>query len=73
MTSAAAALRPTTRPTTRPVYELRGVSKTYARRDVHALDDIDLQLAKGSFSAVIGSSGCGKSTLLKIMAGLVPP
>jgi NitT/TauT family transport system ATP-binding protein len=40
---------------------------------VHALDDIDLRLAKGSFSAVIGSSGCGKSTLLKIMAGLVPP
>lgn len=57
----------------RPVYELRGVSKTYARRNVHALDNIDLTLVKGSFSAVIGSSGCGKSTLLKIMAGLVPP
>ena len=73
LTSAAAALRPTTRQATPPVYQLRGVSKTYARRNVHALDDIDLQLAKGSFSAVIGSSGCGKSTLLKIMAGLVPP
>ena len=73
LTSPAAALRPTARETAPPVYELRGVSKTYALRNVHALDVIDLQLAKGSFSSVIGSSGCGKSTLLKIMAGLVPP
>ena len=57
----------------RPVYELRGVSKTYAQRIVHALDRIDLTLTEGSFSSVIGASGCGKSTLLKIMAGLVPP
>jgi NitT/TauT family transport system ATP-binding protein len=57
----------------RPVYELRGVGKTYARRIVHALDDINLTLTEGSFSSVIGASGCGKSTLLKIMAGLVPP
>ena len=57
----------------RPVYELHGVSKTFVRRNVHALDRIDLTLAEGSFTAVIGSSGCGKSTLLKIMAGLLPP
>ena len=59
--------------TGRPVYQLRGVSKTYAQRLVHALDNIDLTLAEGSFSSVIGASGCGKSTLLKIMAGLAPP
>ena len=57
----------------RPVYELRGVSKTFARRNVHALDRVDLTLREGSFSSVIGSSGCGKSTLLKIMAGAQPP
>ncbi|MEM8856302.1 MAG: ABC transporter ATP-binding protein [Pseudomonadota bacterium] len=57
----------------RPVYQLRRVDKTYARRSVHALDHVDLTLEHGSFSSVIGSSGCGKSTLLKIMAGLVPP
>lgn len=60
-------------PQGRPVYELTGVSKTFARRAVHALDNIDLTLTEGSFSAVIGASGCGKSTLLKIMAGLLPP
>ena len=57
----------------RPIYELRGVSKSYARRSVHALDKVDLTLREGSFAAVIGASGCGKSTLLKIMAGLLPP
>jgi len=60
-------------PQGRPVYELNGVSKTYSRRNVHALDMIGLTLNEGSFEAVIGSSGCGKSTLLKIMAGVVPP
>jgi NitT/TauT family transport system ATP-binding protein len=55
------------------VYQLSGVSKTYARNAVHALEDINLTLGKGSFSSIIGSSGCGKSTLLKIMAGLIPP
>jgi NitT/TauT family transport system ATP-binding protein len=57
----------------RPVYQLRGVDKVFAKRNVHALDKVDLTLEAGSFSAVIGSSGCGKSTLLKIMAGLEPP
>ena len=57
----------------RPVYELLGVSKTFAKRNVHALDNIDLSLTEGGFSAVIGPSGCGKSTLLKIMAGLLSP
>lgn len=57
----------------RPIYELRRVSKTYARRNIQALGSVDLTLTEGSFSSVIGASGCGKSTLLKIMAGLVPP
>jgi NitT/TauT family transport system ATP-binding protein len=55
------------------VFELEGVSKTFARRGVQALEGIDLTLSEGGFASVIGSSGCGKSTLLKIMAGLVPP
>ncbi len=58
---------------TRPVYQLRGVTKNYARRNVQALDRIDLTLPAGSFASIIGASGCGKSTLLKIMAGLTPP
>ena len=59
--------------TPRPVYQLRGVNKKYAQRNVVALSNVNLTLRKGSFSSVIGSSGCGKSTLLKIMAGLQSP
>ena len=56
-----------------PLYELRGVSKTFLRRGVRALEGVDLTLHEGSFSSVIGPSGCGKSTLLQIMAGLLRP
>jgi len=40
-------------------------------RDVQALAPISLELAPGSFTAVIGPSGCGKSTLLNAVAGFV--
>lgn len=57
----------------RPVYELRGVAKSYVRGSIRALDRVDLTLTEGGFASVIGPSGCGKTTLLKIMAGLIPP
>jgi NitT/TauT family transport system ATP-binding protein len=57
----------------RPVFVLEQVSKHFPRRNIHALDRVDLTMREGRFYSVIGSSGCGKSTLLKIMAGLQPP
>lgn len=56
-----------------PVYRVRNLRKTFARQSVTALENINFDLPRGSFTAVIGASGCGKSTLLKIMAGLVSP
>ena len=38
-----------------------------------ALRDIDLNIARGEFIALIGHSGCGKSTLLNLIAGLTKP
>ncbi|MBG9389592.1 ABC transporter ATP-binding protein [Caenimonas aquaedulcis] len=35
-----------------------------------ALDDIQLNIASGSFCVLLGPSGCGKSTTLRIIAGL---
>ena len=36
------------------------------------LDAFDLELAEGSFTALVGPSGCEKSTLLRVLAGLRP-
>jgi NitT/TauT family transport system ATP-binding protein len=42
-------------------------------RTVTALGPIDLDVAAGSFVAIVGPSGCGKSTLLRAVAGLTRP
>lgn len=34
---------------------------------------LDVAMAKGSLTAVIGANGCGKSSLLKVIAGLQKP
>ncbi|MCY4231104.1 MAG: ABC transporter ATP-binding protein [Alphaproteobacteria bacterium] len=40
---------------------------------VHALSQIDLQVAPGEFVSFIGPSGCGKTTLLRVIADLQQP
>ena len=51
--------------------QLDAVSKHYrsAVGPVHALDNISLQIERGSFTAVSGPSGCGKTTMLRLVAG----
>jgi NitT/TauT family transport system ATP-binding protein len=57
----------------RPVVEIRGVTKTFARGNVTALENIELELHPGEFVSLIGPSGCGKSTLLRVVGDLTPP
>jgi NitT/TauT family transport system ATP-binding protein len=60
---------------TPPAVSLRGVAKAYGagRKAVVALERIDLDVAPGDFTCVVGASGCGKSTLLNLVAGLDEP
>jgi ABC-type nitrate/sulfonate/bicarbonate transport system ATPase subunit len=54
---------------------LRGVGRRYRhrRREVVALQGLDLEVRPGEVVGVVGPSGCGKSTLLEVVAGLQDP
>jgi putative ABC transport system ATP-binding protein len=58
-----------------PVFELRGLRKTYGEgaAAVHALRGIDLHIDPGELLVLLGPSGSGKSTLLNILGGLDRP
>jgi len=55
--------------------EMRGIERTYVMGDnlVRALRGIDLDIARGSSVAIMGTSGSGKSTLMNIMGCLDQP
>src|SRR4029078_8106522 len=55
------------------VVSLNGLTKTFAKGNVTALEEIDLAIEPGEFVSLIGPSGCVKSTLLRIIGDLTPP
>ncbi|RYY46431.1 MAG: ATP-binding cassette domain-containing protein, partial [Sphingomonadales bacterium] len=56
---------------TGPSIALQGVSKSFGA--IRALDSVSLEIAAGSFVALVGQSGSGKSTLLKTINRLIEP
>ncbi len=54
------------------VIEITKLTKTYGEGDiaVHALKELDLQVERGDFVAIMGPSGSGKSTLMNIIGCL---
>jgi ABC-type branched-subunit amino acid transport system ATPase component len=51
-----------------PIYEARGVSKSYG--SVLALQDVSLAVHAGESVGLVGDNGAGKSTLVKVMSGV---
>lgn len=62
---------PTTSRADAPEIELsiRGVTKRYG--NVTAVDDLSLDIPRGSLTALLGPSGCGKTTTLRMLGGFV--
>lgn len=55
------------RPNQALALELRGIDKRFG--DVHANNNINLQVPKGTVHGIIGENGAGKSTLMNIIYG----
>lgn len=54
-----------------PLIRVRGLSLRRGRADV--LREIDLDVRRGEFVAVVGANGAGKTSLIQAIAGVVPP
>ena len=50
---------------------IEGVTKRFD--DVVAVDDLSLEIPRGSFFAMLGPSGCGKTTTLRMIGGFEDP
>ena len=57
------------------ILKVENLNKEYkrGREIVHALKNINLNIAEGEFFIIVGPSGCGKTTLLNVLSGLDRP
>ena len=53
------------------IIKIENLSKTFG--NYLAIDNISLDIPKGSFLTLLGPSGCGKTTLLRLIAGFYEP
>ncbi|MBR2853692.1 MAG: ABC transporter ATP-binding protein [Clostridia bacterium] len=53
--------------------ELQNVTKTYAKNNKKAVDDLTLRVGGGELFGFIGPNGAGKTTSIKLMTGILAP
>jgi ABC-type Fe3+/spermidine/putrescine transport system ATPase subunit len=54
-----------------PRLALRALGRSFG--DEVAVDDLNLEIARGEFISLLGPSGCGKTTTLRMIAGFIQP
>ena len=52
---------------------LYNVSKTYAKANAKAVDDLTLEINSGEIFGFLGPNGAGKSTTIKMLTGILTP
>lgn len=69
------AIAATTETAEAPVIELSGIRRSYTMGGdvIHALDGVDLAIARNEYAAIMGPSGSGKSTLMNVIGCLDSP
>ena len=56
-----------------PIIRAEDLHYTYPGDEIETLHGLDLEIAEGSFVAVLGHNGSGKSTLAKLMNAILLP
>lgn len=51
--------------------EMKNISYSYSRDELPAINNMSLQIPKGSWVSILGHNGSGKSTLAKLLVGLL--
>ena len=58
---------------TDPILKIENVTFAYGESEKNVLQDVSLEIERGSFVAVLGHNGSGKSTLAKCLNGILLP
>ena len=61
-----------------PIVEIKGLTKDYEKgfwkkKQIRALDDLNLEVESGQIFGFLGGNGAGKTTTIKLLMGLIFP